>query len=184
MPVNPISRAWFAWTNAKIQRSRQNWIWAYHLPLVISYSPFIPQGFFTPLSLPSILQWRLPYILNLQLPLFAFRSLLPRLTPTLTLSSGSTHTERRPQNKYFLQRKRPLFYHQIGNTIFFIFFTNQLNLMFCVDKINNKHLAFLSDLKSCQFALRIVIFNICIGCQFEDLQIILPKIIPMSHRNN
>ena len=83
-----------------------------------------------------------------------------------------------------LQRKRPLFYHQIGNTIFFIFFTNQLNLMFCVDKINNKHLAFLSDLKSCQFALRIVIFNICIGCQFEDLQIILPKIIPMSHRNN
>ena len=32
--------------------------------------------------------------------------------------------------------------------------------------------------KSCQFAPRIVIFNLCICCQFEDLQIISPKIIP------
>ena len=57
------------------------------------------------------------------------------------------------------------------------------NLMFCVDKIKYEHLAILSNLKSCQFAPRIVIFNLCICCQFEDLQIILPKIIPMSQRN-
>ena len=53
--------------------------------------------------------------------------------------------------------------------------------MFCVDKLNYEHLAILSNLKSCQFAPRIVIFNLCICCQFEDSQIILPKIIPMSH---
>ena len=38
-------------------------------------------------------------------------------------------------------------------------------------------------LKSCQFAPKVVIFNLCICCQFEDSQIISPKIIPMSHRN-
>ena len=44
---------------------------------------------------------------------------------------------------------------------------------------NNEHLAILFNLKSCQFAptCRIVIFNLCICCQFEDLQIISPKII-------
>ena len=56
--------------------------------------------------------------------------------------------------------------------------------MFLVDKIKYEHLAIISNLKSYQFASRIVIFNICICCQFEDLQIISPKIIPMSHRNN
>ena len=30
---------------------------------------------------------------------------------------------------------------------------------------------------------KIVIFNLCKCCQFEDSQIISPKIIPMSHRN-
>ena len=42
--------------------------------------------------------------------------------------------------------------------------------MFCVDKMKYmyEHLAILSNLKS---------------CQFEDLQIISPKIIPLSHRN-
>ena len=55
--------------------------------------------------------------------------------------------------------------------------------MFCVDKIKYENLAILSNLKSCQFAARIVIFNLCICCQFEDSQIISPKIIPMSHRN-
>ena len=55
--------------------------------------------------------------------------------------------------------------------------------MFCVDKIKYEHLAILSNLKSCQFAPRIVIFNLWICCQFEDLKIISPKIIPMSHRN-
>ena len=55
--------------------------------------------------------------------------------------------------------------------------------MFYVDKIKYEHLAILSNLKSCQFAPRIVIFNLCICCQFEDSQIISPEIIPMSHRN-
>ena len=40
--------------------------------------------------------------------------------------------------------------------------------MFWVDKIKYEHLAILSDLKSCQFAHRIMIFNLCICCQFED----------------
>ena len=55
--------------------------------------------------------------------------------------------------------------------------------MFWVDKIKYEHLAILSNLKSCQLAPRIVIFNRSICCQFEDLQIISPKIIPMSHHN-
>ena len=55
--------------------------------------------------------------------------------------------------------------------------------MFCVDKMKYEHLAILSNLKSCQFAPKIVIFNLCTCCQFEDSQIILPKIIPMSHCN-
>ena len=46
-----------------------------------------------------------------------------------------------------------------------------------------KHLTILSNLKSCQFAPRIMIFHLCICCQFEDSQIISPKTIPMSHRN-
>ena len=55
--------------------------------------------------------------------------------------------------------------------------------MFCVDNIKYEHLAILSNQKCCQFAPRIVIFNICICCQIEDSQIILAKIFPMSHRN-
>ena len=55
--------------------------------------------------------------------------------------------------------------------------------MFCVDKIEYEHLAILSNLKSCQTVPRIVIFNLCICCQFVDSQAISPKIIPMSHRN-
>ena len=55
--------------------------------------------------------------------------------------------------------------------------------MFCVDKIKYQHLAILSNLKSCQFAPKIVICNVCICCQFEDSQNIWPKILPMSHRN-
>ena len=55
--------------------------------------------------------------------------------------------------------------------------------MFCVDKIKYEPLAILSNINSCQFAPKIVIFNLGICCQFEDSQIISPKIIPMSHRN-
>ena len=84
---------------------------------------------------------------------------------------------------FFPRGNKPLLYHQIGNRNVFIFITNQWNLMCCVDKIIYEHLAILSNLKSCQFALRKVIFNICLRCQFEDSQIISPKIIPMSHSN-
>ena len=52
--------------------------------------------------------------------------------------------------------------------------------MFRVDKIKYENLAILSNLKSCQFVPRIVIFNLCICCQFEDSQTISPK---MSHCN-
>ena len=52
-----------------------------------------------------------------------------------------------------------------------------------VDKVKYEYLAILSNLKSYQFLHRIVIFNLCICCQFEDLQSISRKIIPMSHRN-
>ena len=51
--------------------------------------------------------------------------------------------------------------------------------MFCLDKIKYEHLANLFNLKSCQFAPRIAIFNLSMCCQFEDL-----KIIPMSHHNH
>ena len=44
--------------------------------------------------------------------------------------------------------------------------------MFCVDKIKYERLAILSNLKSCQFATRIVIFNLCMCCQFDNSQII------------
>ena len=77
----------------------------------------------------------------------------------------------------FLRGNKSLLYHQIGNRNLFIFITIQWNLMFCVDKIKYEHLAILSNLKSCQFAPRIVIFNLCICCQFEDSQIMSPKII-------
>ena len=39
-------------------------------------------------------------------------------------------------SKYLFPREnKPLLYHQIVNINFFIFITNQYNLMFCVDKI-------------------------------------------------
>ena len=47
--------------------------------------------------------------------------------------------------------------------------------MCCVDKIKYEHLAILSNLKRCQFAPKIVIFNLFICCQFEDSQIIFGK---------
>ena len=94
-----------------------------------------------------------------------------------------THWERRPHLYLLLRGNKSLLYYQIGNRNFFIFITVQWNLMFCVDKIKYEHLAILSNLKSCQFAPKIVIFNLFICCQFEDSQIILSKIIPMSRRN-
>ena len=91
-----------------------------------------------------------------------------------------THPERRPTKYLFPRGNTSLLYHQIGNRNFFIFITNQSNLMFCVDKIKYEHLAILSNLKSCQFAPGILIFNLYICCQFEDSQIISPEIIPMG----
>ena len=57
--------------------------------------------------------------------------------------------------KYLFPRGNiPLLDHQIGNITFFIFITNQLNLMFYVDKLKYENLAFLSNLKSCQLHLK------------------------------
>ena len=81
--------------------------------------------------------------------------------------------------KIFPRGNKPLLYHQIDNIIFFSSIINKT--LFCVDKIKYEHLAILSNLKSCQFAPRIFCIYIC--CQFEDSQIISPKIIPMCHRN-
>jgi len=50
--------------------------------------------------------------------------------------------------------------------------------MFCVDKIKYEHRAIYSNLESCQFAPKIVIFNLFTCCQFEDSQIISLKLIP------
>ena len=86
--------------------------------------------------------------------------------------------------KYLFSRgNQPLLYHQIGNISFFIFHYKSVKTLFCVDEIKYEHLVILSNLKSCQFAPKIVIFNLCICCQFEDSHIISPKIIPMSHHN-
>ena len=62
----------------------------------------------------------------------------------------------------FPRGNKPLLYYQIGNINIFIFITNQLNLMFCVDKIKYEHLAILFNLKYCQFAPRMMIVNLCI----------------------
>ena len=98
-----------------------------------------------------------------------------------------THSERRPQNIYSQEEIKLRLFSPILSSNwqhkFFIFITNQWNLIICVDKMQYEHLAILFNLKNCQFAHRIVIFNLCLCCQFEDLQIILPKIIPISHHN-
>ena len=88
---------------------------------------------------------------------------LTNVSMRMSLHHPLSHSEWRPQNIYS-QEEINLYrlYHQIGNRNFFIFITNQLSLMFCVDKIKYEHLAILSNLKSCQFAPRIVIFNLCI----------------------
>ena len=78
--------------------------------------------------------------------------------------------------KHFFQRgNKPLLYHQIGNRNSLFSLQISKTWMFCVDKIKYEHLTILSNLKSCQFAPRIVIFNLCICCQFEDSQSILSK---------
>ena len=79
----------------------------------------------------------------------------------------------------FLRGNKSLLYHQIGNRNFFIFITIQWNLMFCQllcrqDKIWTFGNPFQS--KKLPICTRIVIFNLCICCQFEDSQIISPKI--------
>ena len=122
----------------------------------------------------------------LWLPRWPYNCLSSHVPLHLTKTSlhGSFNPFRRKTPKYLFPRgNEPLLYHQIGNRFFYIFITDQKNLMFWVDKIKYDHLAILSNLKSCQSAPRIVIFNHCICCQFEDWQIISPTIIPMSHRN-
>ena len=97
----------------------------------------------------------------------------------------STHSERRPQNIY--SQEEINLYCIIKLATEMSLFSLQISKTWCfgylIDKIKFEHLAILSNLKSCQFAHRIVIFNLCICCQFVDSQIISPKIIPMNHRS-
>ena len=137
---------------------------------VNTHSSFLPKYVW------SKFQWTLK--LTFDLPMYIKKTNTP-----INRNSLLTYWERRPHLYLFLRGNKSLLYHQTGNRNFFIFITIQWNLMFCVDKIEYEHLAILSNLKSCQFAPRIVIFNLCICCQFEDSKIILPKIIHMSHHN-
>ena len=91
-----------------------------------------------------------------------------------------THSERRPQNIYSLEEKTLYFIIKLATQI--SFFSLQISNTWCFvkDKMKYEHLAILSNLKSCQFAPRIAFFNLSMCCQFEDLQIISPKIILMS----
>ena len=56
-------------------------------------------------------------------------------------------------------------------------------------QIKYEHLPIISNLETSQFAPGIVICSLCICCKcycimlFEDSQIILPKIVPMSHQH-
>ena len=109
--------------------------------------------------------------------MYTFQANLLALTHCWTMGSwvGRFNPLRMKTTFYlFLRGNKSLLYHQIGNRNFFISITIQWNLMFCANKIKYEHLAMLSNLKSCQFAPRIVIFNLCICCQFEDSQIISP----------
>ena len=88
-----------------------------------------------------------------------------------------THSERRPQNIYSQEELNLYCIIKLATGIS-LCSLQIINLMFCIyiDTIKYEHLAILSNLKSCQFAPRIVIFNLFLCCQFEDLQIISPKI--------
>ena len=57
--------------------------------------------------------------------------------------------------------------------------------MFCLDKIKYEHLIWPSFpiKKVANLHPGIAILNLFMCCQFEDSQIILPKLIPMSHHN-
>ena len=95
-----------------------------------------------------------------------------------------THSERRPKNSYSQEEINLFLYHQIGNRNFSIFNYKSVKLdVLCIQNEIWDIWLVLSNLKSCQFAPRLVIFNLCICCQLEDSQIISPKIIRMSHRN-
>ena len=83
--------------------------------------------------------------------------------------SSLTHSERRPQkSKYLFPRgNKPLLYRAIVSSswqhkfLYFHYKSVKLDVLY-LDKIKYEHLAILSNLKNCQFAPRIVIFNLCI----------------------
>ena len=93
-----------------------------------------------------------------------------------------THSERRPQI-FIPKRKSTFIVSSNWQHKFLYFHYKSVKLNVLCRQIKYEHLAILSNLKSCQFAPKIVIFILCICCQLEDSQIISPKIIPMSHRN-
>ena len=91
------------------------------------------------------------------------------------------------QNEYpkiFIFKRKKLYLSSNWQHNFFYFHYKSVKLhVLYLDKIKYEQLAVLSDLKNCQFAPRIAIFNLCICCQFEDTQITLPKMILMSHHS-
>ena len=113
-----------------------------------------------------------------------YRNQIKKTTPIFSTTPRVVNPFRTKTPKYFFLRGRDLYYIiKLSTQISLFSLQISKTWMFCVDKIKCEHLAMLSDLKSCQFAPRIVIFILCICCQFEDSQIILPEIIPVSHHN-
>ena len=94
-----------------------------------------------------------------------------------------THSEWRHQNIYSQEEINLYFIIKLATQNYL--FSLQISKTWCfyVDKIKYGHLAIHSNKKISQFAQRIVIFNFCMCCQFEDSEMISPKIIPVSHHN-
>ena len=95
-----------------------------------------------------------------------------------------THSERRPQNIYSQEEMNLYCIIKLETEfLYFRYKSVKLDVLGRQHKIWTFDNPFQSKKKRSQFAPRRVIFNLCICCQFEDLQIISAKIIPMSHRN-
>ena len=88
----------------------------------------------------------------------------------LDLRDLLTHSERRPPNIYSQEELHLFCVIKLATYFFFYYKSIKLDVLGRQNKY--EHLAILSNLKSCQFAPRIVIFNPCICCQFEDSHII------------
>ena len=100
-----------------------------------------------------------------------------------SIRSLLTHSEWRPQHIYSWAEKTLYFIIKLATQIPLFSLKISKTRCFVSAKLNMNILAIRPDLKNCQFAPRIVMFNLSMCCQFEVSQIISPKIIPMSHQN-